>query len=212
MAIRFPEKDPALLLVISGPAGCGKTTLCERLVASHPELQRAVTCTTRDPRPGEVDGEDYYFFSPGRFEEAVARDEFLEHASVHSARYGTLKQEVLSKVAHHVSVVLNIDVQGAAALRERAAADGALQGRLVSVFVHPPSMEVLRERMEARGADDDDSIQKRLRNAEEEMKQWHSYDYCIRSGSKNDDFRQLQSILIAERRRVERLLRAAGGG
>lgn len=209
MAFRFPEKDPALLLIISGPAGCGKTTLCDRLVASHPELQRAITCTTRSPRPGEIDGDDYYFFSPDRFEGAIAGDEFLEYAQVHGARYGTLKNEVQNKLAHHVSVILNIDVQGAASLRERADADPLLKGRVVTVFVLPPSLDVLRERMHSRGADDHESIEHRLRNAEEEMKQWPNYDYCIRSGSKDDDFRQLQSIWIAERRRVPRLLQGA---
>jgi guanylate kinase len=207
MTFRFPEEDPAILLIVSGPAGCGKTTLCDRLLASHRELRRAVTCTTRAPRPGELDGVDYHFFSVERFHQAVAGDEFLEHAEVHGKFYGTLKREVHEKLDHRISVILNIDVQGAATLRQKAEEDPLLGGRVVSVFVLPPSLEVLLERLQARGTDDEAAIERRLKNAEAEMRQWPHYDYCIRSGSKDDDFRQFQSIWIAERRRVARLLR-----
>lgn len=208
MPFRFPVHDPSLLLILSGPAGCGKTTLCERLVASEPAIKRVVTCTTRAPRPGEVDGEDYFFFSESRFEQAVAAGEFLEYAGVHGAHYGTLKQEVSEKLSHSLSLVLNIDIQGAASIRGSADSDPLLRGRLVSLFVLPPSLEVLRERLISRGTDDTFSIEKRLHRAETEMAQWHQYDYCIRSGSKEDDFNQLQSIWVAERRKVQRLLMA----
>jgi guanylate kinase len=206
MAFRFPQNDPSLLLILSGPAGCGKTTLCERLVASDSTVKRAVTCTTRAPRPGETDGEDYYFFSDERFAKALERGEFLEHAEVHGFRYGTLKQEVETKLDHHFSVVLNIDVQGAASLGASANAEPLLRGRLVSIFVLPPSLEVLRDRMLMRGGDDPAAIEQRLKTAEEEMRQWPEYDYCIRSGSKDEDYHQLHSIWVAERRRVTRLL------
>lgn len=208
MPFRFPENDPSILLILSGPAGCGKTTLCERLVASEASIRRVVTCTTRTPRPGEVDGEDYFFFSDSQFEQAVEAGQFLEHAGVHGARYGTLKREVNDKLSHALSVVLNIDVQGAASLRTSAETDPLLRGRLVSIFVLPPSLQVLRERLLARGTDDPSSIEQRLERAEAEMAAWAEYDYCIRSGSKDDDFHQLQSIWIAERRRVARLLKA----
>src|SRR5690606_26029274 len=100
MTFCLPERDPTVLLIVSGPAGCGKTTLCERLVASHPEVKRAVTCTTRLPRPGEIAGEDYHFFSPEEFEQELASDGFLEHAIVHGFRYGILKREIQGKLAH----------------------------------------------------------------------------------------------------------------
>lgn len=210
MPFRFPDNDPSLLLIVSGPAGSGKTTLCERLVASEPSIKRAVTCTTRSPRPGEVDGEDYFFLDEGRFEAAVGRGDFLEYAGVHGARYGTLKREVCAKLGNSISVVLNIDVQGAASLRVSAASEPLLRGRLVSLFVLPPSLEVLRERLVFRGTDDPASIEQRLRRAEAEMDHWHEYDYCIRSGSRDEDFQQLQSIWIAERRKVQRLLMDRG--
>lgn len=206
MSVPFPPAEPALLLILSGPAGCGKTTLCETLVASDTSIKRAITCTTRAPRPNEVDGEDYYFMNESDFENAVGRGEFLEYAGVHGARYGTLKREVSEKLSRNFSVILNIDVQGAAALRAVAKTDPMLQGRLVSIFVLPPSLEVLRERMVGRGADDEASIEQRLINAEREMRQWPEYEFCIRSGSREDDFFQLQSIATAERRRVRRLL------
>lgn len=206
MTFCLPEKNPAILLILSGPAGCGKTTLCERLIASHPEVKRAVTCTTRQPRPGEIDGEHYHFLTDKNFTESVEREEFLENAVVHGFQYGTRKSEVLDQLAIGFSVILNIDVQGAATMRTQAGADPLLQGRMISVFVLPPNPDVLRERMLLRAADTASVIEKRIHNAEEEMKQWPHYDYCIRSGSKDDDFRQFQSILIAERRRVSRLL------
>lgn len=206
MPFRFPENDPSLLLILSGPAGSGKTTLGERLIANDPATQRAITCTTRAPRPGEVDGVDYFFLTEEEFEEAFAKGEFLESAGVHGKRYGTLKSEVEEKLRHSLSIVLNIDVQGAASLRKLAETDTLLQGRMVSIFVLPPNLEVLRERLFMRGTDDAAAIENRLKRAEAEMAEWAKYDYCIRSGSKDEDFQQLQSILVAERRKVARLL------
>src|SRR5690606_28144903 len=149
----------SLLLILSGPAGCGKTTLCERLVASEPSIKRAITCTTRAPRAGETDGEDYYFFNESQFEEAVENGDFLEHAGVHGAHYGTLKREVGDKLGRSLSVVLNVDVLGAASLRVCADSVPLLQGRLVSIFVLPPSLKVLRERMLLRVSDSLSSIE-----------------------------------------------------
>src|SRR5690606_7989122 len=106
-----------------------------------------VTCTTRLPRPGEIDGEDYHFFSPEQFERELAADAFLEHAIVHGFRYGILKREIQGKLTDGSSVILNIDVQGAATIRAKAEAEPLLRGGVVSVFVMPPSLEVLRERM-----------------------------------------------------------------
>lgn len=202
----FPKDDPALLLILSGPAGCGKTTLCDALVAGDPSVERAITCTTRRPRPGEVDGVDYYFLTEEAFQQNVSSGAFLEFAGVHGAHYGTLKREVRTKLERRASVILNIDVQGAATLRAAAASNPELAGRLVSIFVLPPSLEVLRERMLARGADDAASIERRLINAEREMRAWPDYDYCIRSGTREEDLRRLQSIRAAERCRVGRLL------
>jgi len=204
--MKFPNRNPALLLIVSGPAGSGKTTLCGRLMAAHPELERVVTCTTRPPRPGEVDGVDYYFLSETQFDAEIETGSFLEYAKVHgSARYGTLRRELHDKLAKETSLLLNIDVQGTATFREAAGRDDQLRDRLVSVFILPPSLQVIRERLQGRGTDDEISMRKRLLSAEAEMTQWPQYDYCIQSGSRDGDFRRLDSILHAERLRVPRL-------
>ncbi len=205
--MKHPDKDPALLLIVSGPAGSGKTTLCDRLMATHPELQRVVTCTTRKPRPGEVDGVDYHFFSEDQFLREIEAGSFLEHAQIHGAtRYGVLRRELRDKLGKETSLLLNIDVQGAATFREAAARDDQLCTRIVSVFILPMSLDVIRERLESRGTDDEVSMRKRLASAKAEMEQWPNYDYCIQSGSRDGDFRRLDSILLAERLRVSRLV------
>lgn len=201
----FPDQQTPLLMIISGPAGCGKTTLCQRLVDDFEEAERIITCTTRGPRPGEVDGEDYYFFSDEQFQGAIDRGEFLEWAAVHGARYGTLRRTVFERLRARLGIVLNIDVQGAAAFRAAAREDALLKKSLVTVFILPSSPEVLRERMRERGADDEAVIERRLANAKEEMSRWGDYDFCVVSGAREADYRQVASIWIAEKRRVSRL-------
>lgn len=203
--IPFPDIEPTLALIVSGPAGSGKTTLCDRLAAAHPELRRVVTCTTRQARPGEIDGCDYYFFSDKSFDEAVTGGEFIEHARVHGARYGTLKSELYNKLSGGAGILINIDVQGTSALRLAAEKDDFLRGRVVSVFVLPPTIDEIRKRLLGRGTEGEASLEKRLRNAQDEMAQWPLYDYCIHSGSRDADYQRLESILLAEKCRVERL-------
>ncbi len=142
-----------LLIVISAPSGGGKTTLCEQLLAANPSMTRAVTCTTRAPRPGEKDGVDYYFLDAGSFLKRVQAGNFLEHATVFGNSYGTLKSEVLSKLRQGKDVLLNVDVQGAATIRERAEEDPELKRALVQVFLTPPSLAILEERLKRRGTD-----------------------------------------------------------
>src|SRR3954469_18221164 len=129
-----PNPNP-LLIVISAPSGGGKTTLCQQLMASRPRMTRAITCTTREPRPGEKDGIDYYFLDAATFLKRVQAGNFLEHATVFGNSYGTLKAEVLGKLRQGRDVLLNVDVQGAAAIRERALDDAELKRALVSVFL-----------------------------------------------------------------------------
>src|SRR5687767_9305439 len=138
------DKNPSpLLIVVSAPSGGGKTTLCEQLLAKHPNMTRAVTCTTREPRQGEVDGEDYYFLDAGSFLKRVQAGNFLEHATVYGNSYGTLKSEVLSKLRQGKDVLLNVDVQGAASIRVHTNDDEELRSTLVTVFLAPPSLSVL---------------------------------------------------------------------
>lgn len=196
-----PVERPALLLIVSGPAGSGKTTLCDRMLAEMPRLQRIVTATTRPPREGERDGEDYYFFSREEFERKVAAGEFFEWARVHDRLYGCLKSEVREKLSSEIDLLLNIDVQGAETVRREVDSDPQLRDRVASVFVTPESIDVIRDRLEARGQDSAAEIERRLRNAEDEISRWVHYDYCLISGDRESDFLNIASIYRAEKLR-----------
>ncbi|HEY0456575.1 MAG TPA: guanylate kinase [Verrucomicrobiae bacterium] len=198
-----PNPNP-LLIVISAPSGAGKTTLSEQLLKSRQNITRAITCTTRQPRPGEKDAVDYYFLDAADFLKRVQAGNFLEHATVHGNSYGTLKSEVVGKLRQGLDIILNVDVQGAATIREAATSDSELQRTLVSVFLAPPSIKVLEERLLKRGGDSNTSIQKRLGVARHEIAQWKQFDYLIVSGSIPDDVRRMQAIIEAEKMRQHR--------
>ena len=193
-----------LLIVISAPSGGGKTTLCHEVLAARPEMLRAVTCTTRDPRPGEKDGVDYYFLDAESFLKRVQAGNFLEHATVYGHSYGTLKSEVLSKLRQGPDVLLNVDVQGAAAIREHAEKQPELKRALVSVFLTPASITVLEERLRRRNLDSPGVIQKRLGVARQEIAQWKNFDYLLISRGIKDDLRQMMAIIEAEKMRPGR--------
>jgi guanylate kinase len=193
-----------LLIVLSAPSGGGKTTLCERLMAADGNVVRSVSCTTRAPRAGEVDGQSYVFLSREEFEKRIARDEFLEYALVHGNYYGTLEKTVEGLLAAGRDVVLTIDVQGAEIVRKIAAKQPRIKRTLVGVFLMPPSVEVLEKRLRKRNTDDDATIARRLAEARREMRHWKKYDYVIVSGTPEEDYRRLAAILEAERLRSMR--------
>jgi guanylate kinase len=193
-----------LLIVISAPSGGGKTTLCRELLAARPDMTRAITCTTRDPRPGEKDTVDYYFLDAASFLKRVQAGNFLEHATVFSNSYGTLKSEVLGKLRQGKDVLLNVDVQGAATIRDRADEDPELKRSLVSVFLTAPSLAVLESRLKKRGTDSAAVIQKRLGVARQEIAQWKNFDYLLISGSIQEDLRRMLAIVEAEKLRSAR--------
>jgi guanylate kinase len=194
-----------LLLIISAPSGGGKTTLSQHLLASNPNTVRAVTCTTRAPRETEKDGVDYYFLDPADFLKRVQAGNFLEHATVYGNSYGTLKSEVLNKLRQGRDVLLNVDVQGAASIRDRAEDDEELKNALVTVFLAPPSLPVLEQRLKGRNQDSPASIQKRLSVARHEIAQWKHFDYLIVSSTIQDDLAKLQGIITAEKLRQFRI-------
>ena len=200
----MPTTSP-LLVLISAPSGGGKTTIIEHLLAARPQMTRAVTCTTRPARQGEKDGVDYYFLDAASFLKRVQAGNFLEHATVYGNSYGILKSEVLGKLRQGKDVVLSVDVQGAATIRQQASEDSELQRALISVFLTPPSLALLKQRLEKRGTDSPAAIQKRLGVARQEIAQWKNFDYLLISTSIQEDLRKMLAIVEAEQMRSARV-------
>jgi guanylate kinase len=168
-------------------------------------MTRAVTCTTREPRKGERDGVDYHFLDATSFLKRVQAGNFLEHATVYGHSYGTLRSEVFDKLRQGKDVLLTVDVQGAATIRERAEKDLELKRALVSVFLTPPSLTVLEQRLRNRGTDAPPVIQKRLSVARQEIVQWKNFDYLLISTSIKEDLRRVLAIVDAEKMRPSRM-------
>ena len=188
-----------LLVVITAPSGVGKSTLCDNMHSALPGVSRAVTCTTREPRSEEVHGVDYYFLGEEEFLARIDSGEFLENALVHGNHYGVLKSELRTKLAEGGDVLINIDVQGAATIRKRAATDPVLSRSLITVFLCPPSLKELEHRLRGRGTDTDEAIAKRLAVAKDEMAQAEKFDYMLTSQTREADVRRLLGIIESAR-------------
>lgn len=193
-----------ILLVVSGPSGSGKTTLCRKLADSG-EAHYSISCTTRSPRPGEIDGQDYHFLSIADFEARLAAGLFLEHATVHGNLYGSLKSEVLTYLLAGTDVVMDIDVQGAAQVR--SCPDPEILHSFTDLFVMPPSEQELLTRLSGRGTDSPAVIALRMTNALEEMQHWKLYTYRILSSSREQDYANFLALVTAERLRISRISR-----
>ena len=191
-----------ILYLVSGPSGSGKSTLCRRLAAEG-EAGFSVSCTTRQPREGEVDGREYHFLTREAFLARVAAGEFLEHAEVHGNLYGTLRSEVIGRLAAGTDVVMDIDVQGAAQVR--GCGDDVIRRALVDLFVMPPDERELEARLRGRATDSEEVIALRLKNAIEEMAHWPQYQYRLVSATREEDYNRFKALLTAERMRVARL-------
>jgi len=191
-----------ILFVISAPSGTGKTTLCENLRAT-PDFIYSVSCTTRAPRQGEVDGVDYHFLGKEDFLRRIERGEMLEHARVHGNYYGTLKATVKAALDQGTDVLLDIDVQGAATIRKTD--DAMVRDSLVDVFIMPPTIEELERRLRKRGSETEEQVQQRLSTGREESKLWRLYKYTILSGSMEEDLTKFRAIMRAERYLSRRL-------
>ncbi|HEY8965852.1 MAG TPA: guanylate kinase [Candidatus Methylacidiphilales bacterium] len=200
--VRKSFRRHGILFVVAAPSGTGKSTLCNSLRQS-PDFIYSVSCTTRAPRPGEIDGEDYHFLTKESFEAKIAAGGFIEHACVHGNYYGTLKQTVLDAIAEGTDVLLDIDVQGAASIRQNA--DPRIASSLVDVFIMPPTFEELERRLRKRGTETEESIVRRLANGREEMQRWHEFKYTILSGSMEEDLTKFRAIMRAERYLSRRL-------
>lgn len=196
--------DPALtglLCIVSGPSGSGKTTLC-RAACQAENAHYSISATTRPMRPGEVNGRDYHFLSEEDFIRRVEAGDFLEHATVFGRHYGTLKSEVLPRLARGQDVVMDLDVQGAAQMRSHP--DPEVRLAFLDVFLVPPSLDALRARLLGRHTDAPDVQARRLAAALEEIAHWRAYEYTILSDTKETDLARFRGLLAAERLRSRR--------
>ena len=189
--------------MVSAPSGAGKTTLVER-IRRTPNLFYSVSCTTRTPRAGEIDGQDYRFLSDADFRERVAKGDFVEHAQVHADHYGTLREPIVTNLETGKDVLIDIDTQGAAVIRN--CGDPLIRDALADVFIMPPDLEELRKRLLKRGTETAQQIDSRLATAAREMEHWRDYRYTIISGSVEQDLQRFRQIMEAESYLSRRLI------
>lgn len=187
-----------IMVVLSSPSGAGKTTLTRKLLRENPDMAMSVSATTRQPRPGEKDGEDYYFISKNKFTDMVDDEEFLEYAKVFDNFYGTPRAPVEAALGDGRDVVFDIDWQGAQQLTQAAADD------LVKIFILPPNMVELEKRLRTRAQDSDEVIAKRMSKSENEISHWPEYDYVIVNEDVDVAMAELRTIVSAERMRRRR--------
>ena len=188
------------MLVLSSPSGAGKTTIARAILEGDEILTMSVSATTRPPRPGEVDGEDYVFLDAENFERMIAEDAFLEHATVFQNRYGTPRAPVEATLSAGCDVLFDVDWQGTQQLAQSARDD------LVSVFILPPSLGELKGRLRGRGQDSDEVVRRRMAEAASEVSHWPEYDYVVINVDLDDTINRVRAILTAERQRRERQL------
>ena len=191
-----------ILFVVSAPSGAGKTTLCDAL-RQTPDFVYSVSCTTRPPRAGEAEGEDYHFLAEEDFLQRVNAGEFLEHAKVHEHYYGTLRAPIRANLDGGIDVLIDVDTQGAAAIRSYD--DEFIRRALCDVFIMPPDLDELRRRLTKRGTETEQQIDLRLSNAAREMELWRDYRYTIISKSMEEDLLKFRHIMGAERYLSRRL-------
>ncbi len=193
-----------LMFVLSSPSGAGKTTLSRMLVAETPALQMSVSATTRPMRPGEMEGKDYYFVDQRRFDAMIANGELLEWASVFGNRYGTPRAPVEASLAAGHDILFDIDWQGTQQLRSRSPSD------VVSVFILPPTVAALEQRLHTRAQDSEDVIRVRMKKAGDEMSHFDAYDYIVVNDNIGIAFEAVKSILRAEQLKRERQVGLSG--
>lgn len=197
---KIKNKSPVrrgMLILISGPSGTGKGTLCERLIRSDANIAFSVSATTRRPRETERDGVHYHFMTDEQFDKLLKDNSFLEYATVHDHRYGTPKKPVLEAIEQGKDILLDIDTQGALNVMKQIK-------ECVSIFILPPTFSSLRSRLHTRNTDDEEEIRKRLNNARAEISKYVHYDYALINDELESAYKRLESIIAAERIRTLR--------
>ena len=201
--------EQGLLIVFSGPSGVGKDTLLKRLMEKYPEIRLSISATTRSPRSGEEHGKDYFFMTREEFQELLNRDKMLEHAEYCGNYYGTPSEPIEKWLSHGHDVILEMEVQGGAQVLKK-------RPECVSIFILPPSIAALENRLRSRGTEDEATIQKRLNAAKEEIEKVYQYGYAVVNDNLDEAADEIAAILRAEKRRsqrnkeqIERMLRNA---
>lgn len=191
------KNDKGLLLVISGPSGTGKGTVCKRLLEKNKDIFLSVSATTRKPREGEIDGVSYHFYDEDKFRNLIAKNQFIEWAAFCDNYYGTPKAPVVENIENGRDVMLEIEIEGAMKVR-------AKHPEGVYIFLFPPSLEVLEERLKGRGTETDEVIAKRLARAKEEFKMCTKYNYYVVNDDLEKAVEEIEAIIVAEKARKER--------
>ena len=181
-----------LLFVVSGPSGVGKSTLCRHILQGIPDIRLSVSCTTRSPRSGETDGKEYWFISEEEFRAKIEEQAFAEWAEVYGRLYGTPWQELQQEPGIHTDILLDIDVQGARQVMK------TLQ-KAVTIFILPPSLEILRTRLAGRGTDSSEEQNRRFQKSQDEMNSYSEYQYTIRNETLDQAIQELRAVIVAER-------------
>ncbi|MFA7230351.1 MAG: guanylate kinase [Victivallaceae bacterium] len=193
------------IIIVSGPSGTGKSTICTKVRTDMPELGFSVSCTTRAPRAGEQHGEHYYFITKEAFITSINAGEFIEYAEVFGNFYGTLRSEVVNRIENGLDVFLDIDIQGAMQIKNAATADSLLNKSCEFIFIAPPSIKVLENRLRSRATDSEEQILTRLGKAEYELSFWKKYDYLVINDDLYTATEEMKSLIRMMRKATKRL-------
>lgn len=192
------QKERGSLIVVSGPSGCGKGTVIQEFLKGHKDAWLSISCTSRDPRPGDVPNESYFFISREEFEEKIKNDEFLEYAEYNNNYYGTPKKHIEERLAKGIDVILEIEVQGALKVKE-------LVPEAICIFIMPPSMKELKKRLVGRGTESKEKVLGRFKTAYQEINNVTRYNYVVTNDDVENAVAKMSAILLSEKCRVDRI-------